>query len=181
MIVIQQDNFFNNFNHILKELKDIPIYNLNDWNKTFHPNDDHSKLCKWPGFRSGDLRYERPHLVQEFVFRLQENKYFKDLEYIDLLIYTHLRPYNKIDQDWIHTDKNVLLAGLVYLNDTNLNSGTYLFNKSDEIINDVKYVQNRLIVYDGRYRHVGYGHYGNNIDNGRLTLNFFIEKMTFKK
>ena len=44
------------------------------------------------------------------------------------------------------------------------------------MINDVKFVQNRFVMYSANYKHMGYGHHGKNIDDGRLTLNLFIKK-----
>jgi hypothetical protein len=39
---------------------------------------------------------------------------------------------------------------------------------------DAKYVQNRFIIYNGSYNHMGYGHFGESPENGRLTINGFL-------
>jgi len=62
------------------------------------------------------------------------------------------------------------------LSDTNLNSGTQMFDKEHNIINDMKYVQNRAIFFSSNYNHKAYGHFGSNVQDGRLTLNLFIKK-----
>ena len=65
-------------------------------------------------------------------------------------------------------------AFLIYLNETNLKSGTYLYDENHNVIADIKYVQNRFVIYSGSYNHMGYGHFGNSKENGRLTLNGFL-------
>ena len=64
---------------------------------------------------------------------------------------------------------------IVNLSKTNLKSGTILYDKDDNIITESKFVQNRAILFDSRYRHMATTNYGNNIDNGRLTLNAFFK------
>ena len=76
--------------------------------------------------------------------------------------------------DWIHCD-NEALAGIIYINPTNLTSGTKLYNDS-ECVTDIKYVQNRLLMYSGAYPHQGYGHFGTDKEQGRLTINLFLDE-----
>ena len=33
-------------------------------------------------------------------------------------------------------------------------------------------------MYSGNYNHMGYGHHGTDINNGRLTINLFIKDAT---
>ena len=58
---------------------------------------------------------------------------------------------------------------------TNLTSGTKLYNDS-ECVTDIKYVQNRLLMYSGAYPHQGYGHFGSDKEQGRLTINLFLDE-----
>ena len=90
-------------------------------------------------------------------------------------MYVHLRKLEDNDKDWIHKDPEDF-AFLIYLNETNLKSGTYLYDEGG-MISDIKYIQNRFFIYSGSYDHMGYGHFGNNAKNGRLTLNGFIKIM----
>ena len=76
-------------------------------------------------------------------------------------------------KDWIHTDVEPL-AGIIYINPTNVESGTRLYNDKD-CVTDIKYVQNRLIMYSGGYPHQGYGHFGSSKEQGRLTVNLFLD------
>ena len=65
---------------------------------------------------------------------------------------------------------------LVYLSPTNLSSGTDLYNENDEVINSVKYVQNRALVFSSSYKHKAVNNHGTDINNGRLTLNIFMDR-----
>ena len=93
--------------------------------------------------------------------------------------FVHLRLYEDENKDWIHRDDNEL-SGLVYLSNTNLNSGTYLYDDNDNMINDIKFIKNRFIMYRGTMKHKAYGNYGSSIDDGRLTLNLFIKQAVDK-
>ena len=44
------------------------------------------------------------------------------------------------------------------------------------MITDVKYVQNRLVMYSGGYLHSGYGHFGATPEVGRTTINLFLDE-----
>ena len=90
----------------------------------------------------------------------------------------HLRLNIDNEKDWIHKDDEYIYSILIYLSDTNLKSGTYLYDENENIINDIKFVKNRLIMFSSQYKHKGYGYYGTNIDDGRLTLNIFVKNGT---
>ena len=67
-------------------------------------------------------------------------------------------------------------AFLYYLSETNLNSGTKFYFNDEDKNNEhtlVKFVQNRLLIYDAKMPHCPWGKYGNNLSDGRLTLNGF--------
>ncbi len=55
---------------------------------------------------------------------------------------------------------------------------TVLYDENKNIVNDIKFVQNRFVMYDGGYNHMGYGHHGSSIEDGRLTLNLFIKRIS---
>ena len=86
----------------------------------------------------------------------------------------HLRTSNSV-KDWIHTDP-VDKTLLVYLSETNLDSGTCLYEEDDSPSTIVKFVQNRAVMFDGKIKHSTLQQYGNNVENGRLTLNCFFER-----
>lgn len=167
MISKQIDNFFELPNLIYKEVKKIKLFKVED-----HP-EHKNKINKntWPGFRSDELNNSNV-LLKYFI-----TKYLSlsnlEIENKKIDLYIHARLAEDKTEDFIHTDgcKHSLL---IYLSDTNLNSGTKLFNSKNEEINDFKFVQNRLVFFDAKYRHTAYGHYGDNFDNCRLTINGFI-------
>jgi hypothetical protein len=146
MISKQIDNFFELPNLIYHECKKVELFSMKD-----HP--DASATTKWPGYRSLELGASQPLL-----------KYFC-MKYLDL---NNIKAKIDLTPMYIHSRP-------IYVSKTNLNSGTTLYNDKDEIINDFKFVQNRLVFFDSKYRHMAYGHHGENINDSRLTINGFIK------
>ena len=64
---------------------------------------------------------------------------------------------------------------IVYLAETNLKSGTAIYNDKNEETQSAKFVQNTAFLFAGKQLHGSILNYGDNIDNGRLTLNCFIK------
>jgi hypothetical protein len=158
------ENFLPNLEYFLENIQKINLYDNDTFNSLFNTNQ------KWPGLRSDDLLNENKFL---FFLILQNLNKVCFLDKYSIQIYVHLRKSEDVFKDWIHKDVEDY-AFLIYLNKTNLKSGTYLYNEG-EIISDVKYVQNRFVIYSGSYDHMGYGYYGDTANNGRLTLNGFIK------
>ena len=79
-----------------------------------------------------------------------------------------------IHQDWPNDDYSML----VYLSPTNLKSSTRLYDDKNNMIDEIKCVQNRALIFDSKYYHTAYGSYGTNVDDGRLTLNAFWRKQS---
>ena len=86
----------------------------------------------------------------------------------------HLRLDDDNDGDFIHTDSGDLTM-IVFLAKTNLNSGLNLYNIVSDQTTHIKYVQNRAVIFNSRTPHKSHLNFGDNIDNGRLTLNAFIK------
>tara|TARA_Y100001963_G_scaffold147012_1_gene222736 strand:- start:22 stop:498 length:477 start_codon:yes stop_codon:yes gene_type:complete len=79
----------------------------------------------------------------------------------------------QIDENCIHTDDHST-AGLIYLHDNpKPNSGTILYNNEKKTIIENKY--NRFISYSSSTPHSPEGFYGDNINNARMTLTYFID------
>lgn len=166
MISKQIDNFFELPDLIYHECKKVELFSMKD-----HP-DAKSATTRWPGYRSLELGASQP-LLKYFCMKYLDLNNIKAK--IDLTpMYIHSRPYDENDKDFIHVDASEY-SFLIYVSKTNLNSGTVLYNDKDEIINDFKFVQNRLVFFDSKYRHMAYGHHGENINNSRLTINGFIK------
>lgn len=164
-LVVVED-YFDHLNLLLPEIKKIKLYNCKQFNKKYT-----DQIQKWPGQRSGDLLQENPILLAYALSYF--NKFSLDVNKIRVFSYVHFRGDDSLGKDWIHKDK-CDYSMLIYLNETNPDSGTYILDDNGNVISDVKYVQNRAVVYSGSHNHLAYGHFGDSPENGRLTLNFFI-------
>ena len=159
------DNFFENIDIVQEELFAQKFYTCEN-----HPEYINNKN-KWPGERTVEL-YDK-----EFTKILTNNLGRLKLDILNgalLQTYGHLRTNDS--DDWVHTD-NTTASGLIYINNNNLKSGTLFYNKEKEIVQDVKYVKNRLVLFSSQYPHRAYGHFGDNIYNGRVTINLFFKKL----
>ena len=167
MKTIVIENFLPHLKEFLNEIQNIKLYDLETFNNKFHTP---KQKVTWPGLRSNSLIVENKFL---FFLVLENLKKIYFLEKYSVEMFIHLRRKEDIDKDWIHKD-NDDYAFLIYLNNTNLDSGTYLYDDANNVSTDIKYVQNRFVMYNGLYSHMGYGHFGNDTNNGRLTLNGFL-------
>lgn len=163
------DNFFDNFELLEPEFKKIPIYEQKDF------PEDIPKDILWPGKRSLQLGRTHP-----FIWQLT-NKEIQTKCGNERLIHTkwkmsvniHLRLAEDDEKDYIHTDPDDWTM-IVFLSETNLKSGLSIYNNDNEETQNIKFVQNRAVIFNGRQPHRSSLNYGDNIDNGRLTLNCFI-------
>jgi len=166
--VVQEENFFPNLNFILPEIKKIKLYSAEEFEKV------ENQKGNWPGLRSRFLGTTNP-IFHEYITSLIHQKQLLEKGLWQIASFIHLRLKEDDTKDWIHKDSDDL-AALIYISETNLNSGTYLFDDNNNLINDIKFVNNRFVMYNGQYNHKGYGHHGDSINNGRLTINLFINK-----
>jgi hypothetical protein len=162
ILVIEE--FLPNLKHYLTEIYKIPLYEKEEISKKFNLKGN------FPGKRSNSL-YAGDKFLYFLILQNLEKVYF--LKKYSTDIFLHLRRQTDSSKDWIHKDESDY-AFLIYLNKTNLNSGTYLYDEDNNIVSDIKYVQNRFVMYNGSYNHMGYGHFGDSHENGRLTLNGFL-------
>tara|TARA_B100001057_G_C22752604_1_gene912403 strand:+ start:728 stop:1252 length:525 start_codon:yes stop_codon:yes gene_type:complete len=162
------DNFFDNFKLLEHQFKKIPLLSLNE-------HRDLSDGITWPGKRSLSLQEENPFLWQLIVKEIMGKSQNERLIYHTwtMLASIHLRLKEDNEKDWIHSDPDDLTM-IVFLAKTNLNSGLSLYNKDKEETTSIKYVQNRAVIFNGKNLHKSSLNFGDNIDNGRLTLNCFI-------
>lgn len=163
MILIQQDNIFKHIKVIRASALDVPLYTCEDYNNQFNRAED------WPGKRSNLLSEAQPDLNQAIHDAVNQIPMFGGLRF---RTFVHFR--GKGCEDWVHMDREPL-AGIIYINPTNVESGTRIYNTDQQMITDVKYVQNRLLMYSGGYLHSGYGHFGDTPADGRTTINLFLD------
>jgi hypothetical protein len=159
------DNFFDNLERIESDLKKIKLYSMDEFNEKF--NDTQS----WPGFRSQMLHKENPILFELFLKEFLQK--FNIKSYFEINLYLHLRLKDDQEKDWIHKD-NCNSSLIVYLSQ-NLDSGTNFYqetkDKEDMVISMLK---NRCILFDSHTNHKSKLNFGNNLEDGRLTMNGFI-------
>ena len=86
---------------------------------------------------------------------------------------------DQLTPKWWHKDSNCIWAGVIYLNkNPSPNSGTLVNRNNKEIVVENSY--NKLVIYSPTYEHTSQGGFGTNIDDGRLTLTFFVNAFQFK-
>jgi len=136
---------------------------------------------KWPGTRTDELggQTNTSPLVDSIILNYLDSlgsSFTKDR--YKVTNYAHLRLECDDSEDFVHTDQNSF-AYLLYLSATNLESGTKMYSSVDENKDNencfVKFVQNRLLIYDAATPHMSWGNHGTDISNGRLTINGFCD------
>lgn len=160
------DNFFDNLNRIEADLKKIKLYSQEEFNKKFN------RTQNWPGFRSRELHIEHPILFELFIkeFHLK----FNVKKNMEIFLYLHLRLEDDQKKDWIHKDTDHDASLIVYLSQ-NLNSGTSFYQEETDTEDmTIGMLKNRCILFDSRINHKSKLNFGTNLENGRLTMNGFI-------
>jgi len=166
--IIVIDNFFDDFDLLKDNFIKLPFFKREDY-----PLESGDNQGNWPGMRTQSLMRVEPFLyclfLKNYTEKINYTPYFK------VHTYLHLRLAEDETKDWIHTDSEFDYSGLVYLSNTNLNSGTTFFDEKDNIVADIKFVQNRFVMFNSKIRHRSTGNHGTTLENGRLTLNAFFE------
>lgn len=170
--IIVKENFLFGLENILPEIQKIPLYTKEEFNLKF------KETQNWPGLRSQALNFENPILFNFILKHILEIDYFKiNKPKLKIWMYIHLRRFNDNQSDWAHQDTEHDHAMLIYLNKNNFDSGTHIFDNDKNVIGDIKYIKNRMVMYSASYFHIGYGHFGENPLDGRLTVNCFINEL----
>ena len=166
------ENFFDNFVYLENNFKKIPLVKYDNYPQKYKV----TATEKWPGHRSLPLQTEHPFLTQLVMKEIMQKSDSQNLIHKPWSINAsvHLRLDDDNDGDFIHTDSGDLTM-IVFLAKTNLNSGLNLYNIVSDQTTHIKYVQNRAVIFNSRTLHKSHLNFGNNIDNGRLTLNAFIK------
>ena len=142
--IVVKDNFFENPEQVINISKSV------EWLK---PDESHN----WCGLRSPDLSKIDTNLNWYIVSNFLYLYYNKSDIKVD---YTHVCFHKINKEDWlnrkeyaqIHQD-GTELAGVIYLDkEHNFNNGTSIYNNEDLSIK-VGSKFNRLVAYDGNFRH----------------------------
>jgi len=147
----------------------------NDWKKhkmfsVEEFNKETGKSENWPGVRTRDLaEVDRTFLA--YSLTCIEKKFGQDWNNRQPYIVTSsIQLREEGVPDWIHKDSPPHdYTCLVYLGNTNLNSGTTFYNDKHEEILQVPYVKNRAVLFASKYYHKSTSNF-----NGRYTLSLFF-------
>ena len=166
------ENFFDNFEFLENHFKKISLLKFDEYPDKYKSTENE----KWPGQRSLPLQREHPFLLQLTCKELMQKSDSRNLVEKPWRINAsiHLRLDDDNEGDFIHTDPSDLTM-IVFLAKTNLNSGLNLYSSDNDEIVNVKYIQNRAVIFHSKRLHKSHLNFGKNINDGRLTLNSFIE------
>ena len=186
LIVI--DNFFTpgELNLVTEEVKKLEFYGT-----LSHPESESAEeIPNYPGTRTDTLINAHP-LLDSFIIRKIERSGtpFAQRPWTQKQ-YAHLRLEQDNAGEYIHQDLDDW-AYLIYLSETNLDSGTKMYEsvksvptvrmssfsekdkEKDKEHTLVRFVQNRIVMFDSLIPHMAWNNHGNDMSDGRLTINGF--------
>ena len=150
-----------------KLCRNIPLFDYKN-----HPDSEGAdNNYFWPGVRSDKLIKASPFLYLNLLNQAEINLGLDKSLYNDIDAYISVRYDTDNDKDFIHKDSCDTI--IIYLSPTNLQSGTTLYTEDDNVLVDVSFKQNTAIYFDGDIKHKSKLNFGDNIDNGRMTINIF--------
>lgn len=162
---------------IINNFFDDPYYVVDIARKAeYFPPEKNKSNQKWPGVRSRSL-HETHNQLYDYILAKIFSCYYdldNDIKEADAAVYFHKTPYGKTPPP--HTDYDVQLAGLVYL-DKGVNSelGTTIYDDDGNEVIRVASKFNTMVCYDGTYLH------GptclEKIQGERLTMPFFVASL----
>ena len=200
------DNFFDpwELKLVTEELKKLPFYSASD-----HPGmRDGSYIAKntsYPGLRTHALIKAHPLLNHFIIRQIERSNIPHAIGSWNLMQFGHLKTEkdNLVFQtekddhsagapstgDFIHKDASDW-AYILYLSETNLESGTKLYpnlntKKGESIPNPndmeedafIKFKQNRIVILNASVPHMAWGSYGKDLSDGRLSIVGFARYM----
>ena len=176
------DNFLKDPNYFIQMSKTIEYYS----NENIVL--DGITLCKntnkpdgkWRGYRSDTIGIIDNTLFLDTCNHLIQSLFHTTSYTYRISCYMHILSEKNIpDKDWLHIDPGSIFAGVVYLNNNIVNTaaaGTTIIDKVGKK-NIIKNKFNRLVFYKANLLHKPNKGFGNNINNSRLTLTFFIHDL----
>jgi len=161
-------NFFNFPNLMYENCKKLNFYTVEEMSKIIPGKHD------WPGKRTLCFETENPFLHLHILSYLKLNRINVD-DYKKIDTCAHIRLAEDEEKDWIHKDNSN--TAIIYLSNTNLNSGTKFF--ADDLENEISkanFVQNTCVYFEKGLFHTSFGNHGHSIEDARMTLNIFMYK-----
>lgn len=176
---ITVDNVFDDPMDLVTYAKQQTYYGLRD-----HPIDK-NHATGWSGKRTDSLNRVNPALVQKLsgaignsVMKQGIAEGISNWDYRILIdMYFHYLTAEDVYTDiWPHKDVGQMLAGVVYLNpEPKADSGTVVYKDNNKIVVPNEF--NKLVLYRADYLHYPQDGYGVDVNDGRLTLTFFIKQI----
>jgi hypothetical protein len=145
-------------------------------------HDTNTPYGHWRGHRSQAL-HELDLALFEDTFDRLFYKIFSNYQlkfHYQVNAYMHFSPgYIQYDHYWWHTDPSAAMAGVIYLTSTpEPDSGTILRLDNDDYVIENRY--NRLVMYNSEILHRPQRCFGTTVDNSRLTLTFFVNRLVLE-
>tara|TARA_R110000823_G_C15858019_1_gene492870 strand:- start:295 stop:846 length:552 start_codon:yes stop_codon:yes gene_type:complete len=168
------DNFFNpwQFKLVLEEIKKLKYYDVEN-----HPAHNATEI--YPGSKTEPFTNVHP-LLDSFIIKQVDSLNTSLTNYPYRAInFAHLRLKDSIEERQSHRDTSGEWAYIIYMSQTNLQSGTKIFSDDTTDVKNTKenlfvnFVQNRILLFDVSVPHMAWLNHGKNIDDGRLTINGF--------
>lgn len=172
------DGFFPHLETMVDYLKSRDHFKYED-----HPVSQQDYNGQWPGMKSLD---NDPILSSLFFTLMEKHELLTEEQKKSnntFSLTTHMRFEEDDKLDWAHTDNGAATV-LVYLSETNLDSGTQFFDadpeKGGKVFLEVPFVQNRAVVFYGDNTkwqapwHKSKKNFGKSIEDVRFTMNAFM-------
>lgn len=159
-------NTFFNIEEIYRFCKTLSFYNNKEYREKIERDPG-----TWAGYRTDDFRNICPLLYSFVIEKLVELK-IKVNKYKEISMYCHVRLETDKDLENIHVDH--CDTSLIYLSPTNLNSGTCFYDDNNNKVANCAFLQNTTVSFSKGILHSSINHYGNSIENGRMTINVFM-------
>tara|TARA_B100001996_G_C18343391_1_gene471030 strand:+ start:112 stop:636 length:525 start_codon:yes stop_codon:yes gene_type:complete len=168
--VFTKENFFSNVDQIRK----ISL------TSKYYRHDEMKRRVNWRGCRTKELsNFKNEILDQSKNQIINQIAEIFELKNISILSFFHMtfghtkNTLNNFDENKWHRDKDCNYAGIVYLTpNPPKSSGTSIILDGEQI--DVQNYYNRIVAYPSHLNHAPTDLFGDTIQNGRITLTFFI-------
>jgi hypothetical protein len=171
------DNFFDE--DFLEEVRDVALNNIPYF--SHQELDDQKWIVGWKGWRTNAsiLTKEPAHILVDQMCHEKLVEYFGDEKLTTATYFHYSLESTGQEEDFIKTkwhQDETKYAGIVYLTPNPPEpekTGTMVLI-DDEIVS-VDNVYNRLVCYSGELQHAPGKCFGDNIENGRLTITIFAD------
>ena len=168
IVLIVVDNFFDDrlFKSVYDEINRLEFVGVKDDSEVTGEN---AEKVWYPGVRTRLLNEVSPLLDAVIVRQLGNISTPFTIKAYNYYQKAHLRLEKDNEGEFIHTD-NADWAYLIYMSKTNLESGTKFYTDDEKETNFVRFVQNRVVIFNSNIRHRAFNDHGKDINDGRVTI-----------